>query len=136
MNLFKNNMDVKCETAGSAGFDIRAVGSTSIRPGETKLIHTDLYLEDNLPSDYYLAIHSRSGLALKNGVFVLNAPGLVDLDYKGEVGIILHNAGSELFTVKHRDRIAQGVVLKHHTHDFVPTSDAVRGEGGFGSTGV
>lgn len=130
------NLDLTCETPGSAGFDIPSAEDVVIHPGQVKLVHTGLYFEDGIPNSMYMAIHSRSGLALKKHVSVANAPATVDADYKGEICVILQNFGKTHFEIKKGDRIAQGLILRHHTHDFVETADKERGEGGFGSTGV
>lgn len=129
------NIPVKCSTSASAGFDIAAHEACTIEPGETKLVRTNLYFSAGIADDEYLAIMSRSGLALKQSVFVLNAPGVVDADYTGEICVILHNAGTETFIVDVDDRVAQGVIMCHTTHQHIPTATTKRGNGGFGSTG-
>ncbi|MGL4521431.1 MAG: dUTP diphosphatase [Bacilli bacterium] len=129
-------LDVACETSGSAGFDISASEAVTIDPGRSALVHTNLYFDAGIENDEYLAIMSRSGLALKKQVFVLNAPGIVDADYRGEICVILFNAGLAPFHVNVGDRVAQGVIQKHVTHNYVKTKDDVRGDAGFGSTGV
>jgi len=127
------------ETAGSAGMDIRAFLKEEIviRPGERKLIPTGLYLE--IEKGYEAQIRARSGLALKRGICLANGIGTIDSDYRGEVGVILLNAGSEAFTVRDGDRIAQMVVLKYEKAELIPADDLSetdRGGGGFGHTGV
>lgn len=127
------------ETAGSAGMDIRAFLKEEIviRPGERKLIPTGLYLE--IEKGYEAQIRARSGLALKRGICLANGIGTIDSDYRGEVGVILLNAGSEEFTVRDGDRIAQMVVLKYEKAELIPADDLSetdRGGGGFGHTGV
>jgi dUTP pyrophosphatase len=92
-----------------------------------------------LPEGYVALIHPRSGLALKHGVTVLNTPGTIDSGYRGEVSVLLYNAGSEAFTVERGDRIAQMVIQKFETAEFEVVdalTDTDRGDGGFGSTGV
>jgi dUTP pyrophosphatase len=138
-----NNQDPTYEKEGDSGFDIRAFVDKpiEIEPGSRALIPTGLYFE--IPSSYELQIRSRSGLALKNGIMVLNSPGTVDSGYRGEIGVILYNTDkSAPFYVHNGDRIAQGVIAGVQTMnktkfiktDSLSTSD--RGSGGFGSTGV
>jgi dUTP pyrophosphatase len=127
------------ETQASAGVDLRAFVPNSIvlKPMERALIPTGLYLE--LPIGVEAQVRSRSGLALKKGISVLNAPGTVDADYRGEVGVILINLSQEDFTINDGDRIAQLVLARHEraTFELVETlSDTQRGAGGFGSTGI
>lgn len=134
MKLF--NQDLYCETQGSAGFDISSNEKTIILPHETKLVHTGLYFSEDfkLTSNEWLGVYSRSGLAFKKSVFVLNSPGVVDSDYPGEICVILHNLGKEPFDINVGDRIAQGIIHEHKTHDYVSTKDVER-VSGFGSTG-
>ena len=124
------------QTKGSAGFDFHAVGSYIVAPGERKLIKTGLSME--IPVGYELDIRSRSGLALKNGIMVLNSPGTIDSDYRGEIGVILYNTdSSNSFIIHNGDRIAQGVLLKVEQIPFTEIeelSNTERGSGGFGST--
>lgn len=125
-------------TKGSAGMDLRAnlQEDVVIAPGERKLISTGLFIE--LPVGYEAQIRPRSGLALKKGVTVLNSPGTIDADYRGEIGIILINHGEESFTVANGERIAQMVIAKHETVEFEQVEsldETERGAGGFGSTG-
>ena len=127
------------KTEGSAGMDIRAFLSESIelKPLERKLIPTGLYLE--LPENHEAQIRPRSGLALKKGISVLNSPGTVDADYRGEVGVILVNLSNENFTVEDGERIAQMVIKPVSQYEWesvevLETSE--RGAGGFGSTGT
>jgi dUTP pyrophosphatase len=138
-----NNQDPTYEKEGDSGFDIRAFVDKpiEIEPGSRALIPTGLYFE--IPSSYELQVRSRSGLALKNGIMVLNSPGTVDSGYRGEIGVILYNTDkSTPFYVHNGDRIAQGVIAGVQTMnktkfiktDSLSTSD--RGSGGFGSTGV
>ena len=127
------------ETQASAGVDLRAYVPNSIvlKPMERALIPTGLYLE--LPIGVEAQVRSRSGLALKKGISVLNAPGTVDADYRGEVGVILINLSQEDFTINDGDRIAQLVLARHEraTFELVETlSETQRGAGGFGSTGI
>jgi len=128
------------KTAQSAGADLRASCDLDIEPGEAALVGTGVFLE--IPDGYEAQVRSRSGLALKNSVFVLNSPGTIDSDYRGEVGVILFNAGRETFKVSKGDRIAQLVVAPVVRANFVSRSSLKelsvtdRGSGGFGSTGV
>lgn len=138
-----NNVDPTYEKDGDSGFDIRAFTDKviEIEPGCRALIPTGLYFE--IPSGYELQVRSRSGLALKNGIMVLNSPGTVDSGYRGEVGIILYNSDRlEPFHVHNGDRIAQGVIATVQTMGktkFIKKeslSISSRGTGGFGSTGI
>ena len=144
-----NQIEIKCipeegavvpsyETVGSAGADIRAFlqESVTIKPLERAMIPTGLKFE--IPLGYEMHIRPRSGLAAKNGVTVLNTPGTIDSDYRGEVKIILINLGSEDFVVNNGDRIAQAVIAPVTQGVFSIASElssTSRGEGGFGSTG-
>lgn len=126
-------------TEQSAGMDLQAniQYPIAILPGETKLIPTGLSME--LMPGYEAQIRPRSGLALKSGITVLNSPGTIDADYRGEIGVILHNTSNQTFTVNPGDRIAQMVIARYERVDFViadQLSDTERGTGGFGSTGV
>ena len=126
-------------TSGSAGMDLTAALEEAfvLEPGERTLISTGLSIA--LPVGYEAQIRPRSGLALKNGVTVLNTPGTIDADYRGEIKVILANLGTEEFTIERGMRIAQMVVAKHEhvVWDKVETlEDTDRGEGGFGSTGT
>jgi dUTP pyrophosphatase len=127
------------ETAGAAGADLKARlnGPVLIPPLGRARIPTGLALE--LPPGYEAQIRPRSGLAARNGVTVLNAPGTVDSDYRGELGVILINLGQEPFTARDGDRIAQIViapVVRALMVEAASLSETERGEGGFGSTGV
>ncbi len=125
-------------TNGSAGMDVCAANKEPIVivPRETLMIPTGLSIE--LPQGYECQVRSRSGLAAKNGIFCLNAPGTIDSDFRGEIKVILSNFGNEHFTINYGDRIAQIVIAKYErvTWDMVDTlSSTARGDGGFGSTG-
>lgn len=127
------------QTSGSAGADLHAhlAESVTLHPMERKLIPTGLCVE--LPAGYELQVRPRSGLALKYGITVLNTPGTVDSDYRGELCVLLINLGSEPFTVRHGDRIAQAVVAQVVQVNFVQTdtlSKTGRGTDGYGSTGI
>ncbi len=126
-------------TEGAAGADISAFLSSplTLLPGEYKAIPTGLCLE--IPEGYEVQVRPRSGLALRSGVTVLNAPGTIDSDYRGEIRVILINHSSQPFTVRNGDRIAQIVVSAVRRASFAEAEDlsgTERGEGGFGSTGV
>ncbi|MCL1788530.1 MAG: dUTP diphosphatase [Defluviitaleaceae bacterium] len=124
------------QTPQSAGLDLYANVNTVIRKGERALVPTGIRVA--LPFGYEAQVRPRSGLALKHGVTVLNAPGTVDADYRGEVGVILVNLGQDDFTVTRGDRIAQMVIAKVEMVDFVEADvlpDTLRGDGGYGSTG-
>ena len=122
---------------GDAGMDLRSVDDVVIQPGGRALVHTGLVA--NLPPAYEAQVRPRSGLALKNGVTVLNTPGTIDAGYRGEIGVILANFGAEPFTVHKGDRIAQMVVAPVTFAEIVETDsidETDRGAGGFGSTGL
>lgn len=126
-------------TPQSAGMDLRANISqpVTLRPMERRLIPTGLYIA--LPQGYEAQIRPRSGLALKHGVTVLNSPGTIDSDYRGELMVLLVNLSAEDFVVNDGERIAQMVVARHETVDFAEVSEldeTERGAGGYGHTGV
>lgn len=127
-------------TPEAAGMDIRAYlpdGELTLDPGERTLIPTGLYIQ--LPSGYECQIRPRSGLALKNGITVLNTPGTVDADYRGEIGVILFNTGKEPFVVKDGERICQMVIKEYTKAEWEPVRELDRTErerGGFGHTGT
>jgi dUTP pyrophosphatase len=143
---FKNesdNQDPEYATSGSSGFDLRANTQTPIilKAGNRAIIPTGLYFE--LPDNFELQIRPRSGLAAKNGVTVLNTPGTVDADYRGEVKVILINLSTDDFVINHGDRIAQGVLATVTSKNVINllkldniSSNTERGSGGFGSTGI
>ncbi|MBO7145062.1 MAG: dUTP diphosphatase [Salinivirgaceae bacterium] len=133
-----NNQLPAYETASSAGMDLRAFVDADVvlKPFERKLIPTGLYIE--LPDGYEAQIRPRSGLAIKSGITVLNSPGTIDADYRGEIKVILINLSNEDFTIKSGDRICQMVIAKHEKVEFVEVneiSETERGAGGFGHTG-
>jgi dUTP pyrophosphatase len=126
-------------TEGSAGIDLSSAiqEDVIIKPGDRKLITTNLILE--IPEGCEGQVRPRSGLALKNGITVLNTPGTIDADYRGEVKVLLINLGTEDFVVKFGDRIAQLIISKYEKVEPVPVeqlNDTKRGSGGYGSTGV
>lgn len=125
-------------TEFSAGMDIRAFldEPVELAPLERKLIPTGLFIE--LPKRYEAQIRPRSGLALKKGITVLNTPGTIDADYRGEVGIILINLSQEKFVVENGERICQMVIASHETVEWnlvEELEETIRGAGGFGHTG-
>jgi dUTP pyrophosphatase len=127
------------ETLASAGMDLRADLESPIilKPLERAIVPTGLFME--LPVGYEAQVRPRSGLAAKRGITVLNAPGTIDADYRGNVGVILVNLSNEDFTVENGERIAQMVIAKHERAEWEEVdilSDTDRGEGGFGSTGT
>ncbi|MEE9361831.1 MAG: dUTP diphosphatase [Cellulophaga sp.] len=127
------------ETIASAGMDLRANISESIilKPLDRTIVKTGLFIE--LPIGFEAQVRPRSGLAAKKGVTVLNAPGTIDADYRGEIGVILVNLSNEDFLIENGERIAQLIIAKHERAEWVEVqelSETKRGEGGFGSTGV
>ena len=137
INTSKHNLP-NYETIASAGMDIRAELSAPIvlKPLERLLISTGLFIE--LPIGYEAQIRPRSGLAAKKGVTVLNSPGTIDADYRGEIKVILVNLSNEEFEINDGERIAQMVIAKHERVEWLQVkelSETVRGEGGFGHTG-
>lgn len=128
------------ETANSAGMDLRAYlpdGELVIKPMQRILVPTGLFME--IPVGYEGQVRPRSGLAIKSGITVLNSPGTIDADYRGEVKVILVNLSDTDFVIKSGDRIAQLVIAKHEQPDVVEVqtlSETERGAGGFGHTGV
>lgn len=139
-----NNALPEYATPGSAGLDLRAYIEDGVdivlKPFERKLIHTGLYIE--LPMGYELRVQPRSGLALKHGIAVLNSPGCVDNDYRGEIGVILINLSQEDYVIHNGDRIAQAIVSSYEQVEFEPVesvdelSKTERADGGFSHTGV
>lgn len=127
------------ETSASAGMDLRAniLESITLKPLERTVIKTGLFMA--LPQGMEAQIRPRSGLAAKHGISVLNAPGTIDADYRGEIGVILVNLSNEDFTVKDGDRIAQMVIAKFEQiqwQEVKVLDETERGTGGFGSTGI
>lgn len=127
------------ETIASAGMDLRANLSEprTLKPLERTIVGTGLFIE--LPIGFEAQVRSRSGLAAKKGITVLNAPGTIDADYRGEIGVILVNLSNEEFTINNGERIAQLIIAKHERaqwQEVETLSETSRGEGGFGSTGV
>jgi dUTP pyrophosphatase len=127
------------ETQGSAGMDLRANidASITLKPLERTIVKTGLFIA--LPIGTEAQVRPRSGLAAKKGITVLNAPGTVDADYRGEIGVILVNISNEDYVINDGERIAQLVIAKHERAEWEEVtilSETERGEGGFGSTGV
>lgn len=127
------------ETIASAGMDLRAAtdGPSTLKPLQRALIKTGLFIE--LPIGYEAQVRPRSGLAAKKGITVLNSPGTIDADYRGEIAVILVNLSNEEFTIEPGERIAQLVIAKHERavwKEVDALSDTTRGAGGFGSTGT
>jgi dUTP pyrophosphatase len=135
-----NNDTPEYATEGAAGVDLRAhiiEGAITLDPMERALIPTGLFLE--IPKGLEAQIRPRSGLAIKYGITILNTPGTIDSDYRGEVCVILINLGKEPFKIYNGDRIAQMIITNHDKVNFKLTeelSNTVRGEGGFGSTKI
>ena len=137
INKSKNALP-KYESAQAAGMDIRCNidEPLTLQPMERRLIPTGLYIE--LPASYEAQIRPRSGLALKRGLTVLNTPGTIDADYRGEVGVILINLSGEAQTIEPGERICQMVIARHETPEIVEVeelTDTERGAGGFGHSG-
>ena len=126
-------------TPQSAGMDLRANldAPVTLHPLERRLIPTGLHIQ--LPEGYEAQVRPRSGLALKHGLTVLNTPGTIDADYRGEIGVVLINLSQEDFVVNDGERIAQMVIARHEQGDFAVVEEldeTERGEGGYGHTGV
>ena len=127
------------ESSGSAGMDLRAnlTEPVIIKPLERAIIKTGLFIE--LPIGHEAQVRPRSGLAAKKGITVLNSPGTIDADYRGEIGVILVNLSNDPFTVENGERVAQLVIARHERAEWLAAEELTetsRGEGGFGSTGV
>jgi dUTP pyrophosphatase len=137
INLSDNPLP-EYQTEGSAGMDLAACLNVAVAlaPGEQQLISTGIQIA--LPIGYEAQIRSRSGLAAKSRVSVVNSPGTIDSDYRGEIKVILRNEGNEPFVIEDGDRIAQMVIAKYERVDWTPVQqlDATTRTGGFGSTGV
>lgn len=137
INKSKNDTP-KYSTPHAAGMDLRAnlEADVVLEPLERTIVPTGLYIE--LPVGFEAQIRPRSGMTIKHGISVLNSPGTIDADYRGEIGIILANLSKEPFTIKHGERICQMVVAKHESVEWIEVetlNDSERGEGGFGHTG-
>ena len=137
INSSKNDLP-QYETPQSAGVDLRAdiEDEVTLQPLERKLIGTGLFIA--LPSGFEAQIRPRSGMAYKHGLTVLNSPGTIDADYRGEIKILMVNISNEAYTVKPAERIAQMVIAQHEQAEWAQVevlNETVRGAGGFGSTG-
>ncbi|OOC26795.1 deoxyuridine 5'-triphosphate nucleotidohydrolase [Helicobacter pylori] len=135
--IHPNALIPKYQTEGSSGFDLHAVEEVVIKPHSVGLVRIGICL--SLEVGYELQVRTRSGLALNHQVMVLNSPGTVDNDYRGEIKVILANLSDKDFKVQVGDRIAQGVVQKTYKAEFIECErldETSRGSGGFGSTGV
>tara|TARA_B100001027_G_C16136943_1_gene271843 strand:+ start:252 stop:683 length:432 start_codon:yes stop_codon:yes gene_type:complete len=138
INKSKNELP-KYETLFSAGMDLKAnlEGSIVLKPFQRLVVKTGLFI--SLQQGYEAQIRPRSGLALKKGITVLNSPGTIDADYRGEIGVILINLSDSDFQINTGDRIAQMIIAKHETIEWGAVDkldDSVRGDKGFGSTGI
>lgn len=127
------------ETEASAGMDLRANISepVTLKPLERSIVKTGLFIE--LPIGYEAQVRPRSGLAAKKGITVLNSPGTIDADYRGEIGVILVNLSNEDFTIENGERVAQLIIAKHERAEWQAVEvleETLRGAGGFGSTGT
>jgi dUTP pyrophosphatase len=141
INIINNSQHAlpNYETIASAGMDLRAnlTQSITLQPLERTIVKTGLFIE--LPIGYEAQVRPRSGLAAKNGITVLNAPGPVDADYRGEIGVILVNLSNDPFVIENGERIAQLIIAKHERAEWIEVQELTetsRGAGGFGSTGV
>ncbi len=135
--IHPNALIPKYQTEGSSGFDLHAVENATIKPHSVGLVRIGICL--SLEVGYELQVRTRSGLALNHQVMVLNSPGTVDNDYRGEIKVILANLSDKDFAIQVGDRIAQGVVQKTYKAEFIECEqldETLRGSGGFGSTGV
>ena len=135
--LQKNIILPEYKTDGSSGMDLMANVEQTVKmlPGEKKIISTGIMVA--IPEQYEIQIRPRSGLAAKNGISVLNTPGTIDSDYRGEIKIILINLGKDIFEIKKNDRIAQMIVcpiIKVELEEVESLPETIRGKGGFGST--
>ena len=135
--LQKNIILPEYKTDGSSGMDLMANVEQTVKilPGEKKIISTGVMVA--IPEQYEIQIRPRSGLAAKNGISVLNTPGTIDSDYRGEIKVILINLGKDIFEIKKNDRIAQMIVcpiIKVELEEVENLPETVRGKGGFGST--
>ena len=135
--LQKNIILPEYKTDGSSGMDLMANVEQTVKilPGEKKIISTGIMVA--IPKQYEIQIRPRSGLAAKNGISVLNTPGTIDSDYRGEIKVILINLGKDIFEINKNDRIAQMIVcpiIKVELKEVESLPETVRGEGGFGST--
>lgn len=139
-NAFREGAKAPCRmTDGAAGYDLYSVEDAKLEPGNRLTVSTGLIVE--IPHGYHMEIIPRSGIASEFGVTVLNSPGTIDSDFRGEVGVMLYNTSQLPFYVKKGDRIAQAVIIRQCDADWIPCkyselSESLRGGGGFGSTGM
>lgn len=138
INKSKNNLPAY-ETAHAAGMDLRAdlEGPVSLNPMERKLVPTGLHIE--LPEGFEAQIRPRSGLAFKHGISIVNSPGTIDADYRGEIKVLLINLSTEVFEINSGDRIAQMIIARHEKVNWQEVeilNETSRGAGGYGHTGV
>jgi dUTP pyrophosphatase len=138
INKSKNNLPAY-ETAHAAGMDLRAdlEGPVSLNPMERKLVPTGLHIE--LPEGFEAQIRPRSGLAFKHGISIVNSPGTIDADYRGEIKVLLINLSTEIFEINSGDRIAQMIIARHEKVNWQEVeilNETSRGAGGYGHTGV
>ena len=136
--LSDNVLLPKYETEGSSGMDLAANinESIEIKPGATVIIPTGISV--SIPKNFEIQIRPRSGLALKNNISILNTPGTIDSDYRGEIKVIIYNHGNDDFVINNGDRIAQMIlvpILKIELEETINLPNSIRGKGGFGSTG-
>ena len=134
--LSENAIIPKYQTEGAAGFDFHSAESIILLPQETKIIKTDLSFE--IPKGFELQIRCRSSIAVKTPLIIKNSPGTIDSDYRGNIGIIVHNLSSKPYLIEQGDRIAQGIISKYERATFIESSELTktsRGKGGFGHTG-
>lgn len=124
------------KTSGSSGMDIMSIEKSTLHPGEVKAVKTNLSVE--IPEGYEIQVRPRSGLALNYGITVLNTPGTIDSDYRGEIKVILYNTSKSNYYIDTGDRIAQMVLAKVERMELIPSelSQTDRNTGGFGSTGI
>ncbi|MGI6076378.1 MAG: dUTP diphosphatase [Pyramidobacter sp.] len=140
VKIFRESPDIPLPvyaTAQSAGADLRAWENLTLAPGEIKSVGTGLHIQ--LPEGYEAQIRPRSGLALKKGISIPNAPGTIDSDYRGEIRVILVNLGKDPFEIRRGDRVAQMVIAPVAQAQWCPVEtldETERGSGGFGSTGT
>lgn len=134
--LHKDSIIPKYQSSGASGFDLHSIEEVELAPNEILAVKTGLAFE--IPNGYEVQVRPRSGLAIKNGISVLNTPGTIDSDYRGEIMVILVNFSKKSFSIKKGDRIAQAVLSQVSIAEFIPSNEldsTQRGSNGFGSTG-
>lgn len=135
--LSKDSIIPKYQSSGASGFDLHSIEDLELKTGEIIAVKTGLAFE--IPQGYEIQIRPRSGLAIKSGISVLNTPGTIDSDYRGEIMVILFNFSKNTFSIKKGDRIAQAVLSQVFLANLVPSDEldsTIRGDSGFGSTGI